>query len=208
MIAKKSLGKTMPRPSNKEERRKQIIQGLLEVMSEKGYENASIQAIGKACGLTPGLIHYHFKSKQEILVALIKSLSSLAQERYEGLLEGAKNPREKLEAFIDAALSLGEGADEKAVSAWVVIGAEAIRQPEVQILYQEIIERNKLELMERLSSCGSEANAVLTDTKIENISMMSLSSIVGAYQLATTAKDISPRNYASDTLKQFLFDFF
>jgi len=177
-------------------------------MSEKGYENASIQAIGKACGLTPGLIHYHFKSKQEILVALIKSLSSLAQKRYEGLLEGAKNQREKLEAFIDAALSLGEGADEKAVSAWVVIGAEAIRQPEVQILYQEIIERYKLELMERLSSCGSEANAELTGTKIENIAMMSLSSIVGAYQLATTSKDISPRNYASDTLKQFLFDFF
>lgn len=196
----------MPRPSNKEVRRKQIVQGLLEVMSEKGYENASIQAIGKACGLTPGLIHYHFKSKQEILVALIKSLSSLAQERYEGILEGAKNPREKLEAFIEAALSLGEGADEKAVSAWVVIGAEAIRQPEVQVLYQEIIERNKLELMKRLASCNLQENAQLTDNRIENIAMMSLSSIVGAYQLATTAKDISPRNYASNTLKKFLFD--
>ena len=198
----------MPRPSNKEQRRKEIVQGLLDVMSEKGYENASIQAIGKACGLTPGLIHYHFKSKQEILVALIKSLSLIAQERYEGLLETAKSPREKLEAFIDAALSLGEGADEKAVSAWVVIGAEAIRQPEVQILYQEIIKRNKLELMALLSSLDSETNAKLTNKNIENIAMMSLSSIVGAYQLATTAKEISTKNYASDTLKQFLFDFF
>ena len=198
----------MPRPSNKEQRRKEIVQGLLDVMSEKGYENASIQAIGKACELTPGLIHYHFKSKQEILVALIKSLSLIAQQRYEGLLENAKSPREKLEAFIDAALSLGEGADEKAVSAWVVIGAEAIRQPEVQILYQEIIKRNKLELMELLSSLNSETNAELTNKKIENIAMMSLSSIVGSYQLATTAKEISPKNYASDTLKQFIFGFF
>ena len=198
----------MPRPSNKEQRRKEIVQGLLDVMSEKGYENASIQAIGKASGLTPGLIHYHFKSKQEILVALIKSLSLIAQERYEDLLERAKSPREKLEAFIDAALSLGEGADEKAVSAWVVIGAEAIRQPEVQTLYQEIIERNKLELMELLSSLNSETNAELTNKKIENIAMMSLSSIIGAYQLATTAKEISPKNYASDTLKQFIFGFF
>ena len=198
----------MPRPSNKEQRRKEIVQGLLDVMSEKGYENASIQAIGKASGLTPGLIHYHFKSKQEILVALIKSLSLIAQERYEDLLERAKSPREKLEAFIDAALSLGEGADKKAVSAWVVIGAEAIRQPEVQILYQEIIKRNKLELMELLSSLDLETDAELTDKKIENIAMMSLSSIIGTYQLATTAKDISPRNYASDTLKKFVFDFF
>jgi len=90
----------------------------------------------------------------------------------------------------------------------VVIGAEAIRQPEVQILYQEIIKRNKLELMELLSSFNLETNAELTDKKIENIAMMSLSSIVGSYQLATTAKEISPKNYASDTLKQFIFGFF
>ena len=198
----------MPRPSNKEQRRKEIVQGLLDVMSENGYEKASIQSIAKACGLTPGLIHYHFKTKQEILVALIKSLSLIAQERYEGLLESAVSPRGKLEAFIDAALSLGEGADEKAVSAWVVIGAEAIRQPEVQILYQEIITRNKLELMKLLSSLDSEMNAKLINKKIENIAMMSLSSIIGAYQLATTVKEIAPKNYASDTLKQFIFDFF
>jgi len=198
----------VPRPSNKEERRKQIVQGLLDVMSENGYENASIQAIGKACGLTPGLIHYHFKSKQEILVALIKSLSSVAQERYQGLLESSRTTKEKLEAFIDAALSLGDGADEKAVSAWVVIGAEAIRQPEVRTLYQEIIKSNKLELIELLSSYSSEVNADLTDKQVENIAMISLSSIIGAYQLATTAKDISPRNYASVTLKQFIFNLF
>ena len=198
----------MPRPSNKAERRKQIVEGLLDVMSEKGYENASIQAIGKACGLTPGLIHYHFKSKQEILVALIKSLSSVAQERYEGLLESAKTPEEKLEAFIDAALSLGENSDEKAVSAWVVIGAEAIRQPEVQELYQEIIKRNKMELMERLSEYALDANTELTDQQIENIAMMSLASIEGAYQLATVAKEISPRDYAANMLKKFVFSSF
>lgn len=198
----------MPRPSNKAERRKQIVEGLLNVMSEKGYENASIQAIGKACGLTPGLIHYHFKSKQEILVALIKSLSSVAQERYEGLLESAMTPKEKLEAFIDAALSLGENSDEKAVSAWVVIGAEAIRQPEVQELYQEIIKRNKIELMELLAEYASESDAELTDSQIENMAMMSLASIEGAYQLATAAKEISPRDYASSTLKLLIYKFF
>lgn len=198
----------MPRPSNKTERRKQIVEGLLDVMSEKGYENASIQAIGKACGLTPGLIHYHFKSKQEILVALIKSLSSVAQERYEGLLESSETPKEKLEAFIDAALALDENADEKAVSAWVVIGAEAIRQSEVQVLYQEIVKGNKLELMQRLSDYALETKAELTDPQFENIAMISIAAIEGAYQLATAAKNISPRDYASTTLKMLIFKFF
>ncbi|WP_020406603.1 TetR/AcrR family transcriptional regulator [Hahella ganghwensis] len=195
----------MPRPSNKDERRKQIVEGLLEVMSKKGYENASIQAIGKACGLTPGLIHYHFKSKQEILVALIKTLSSIAWDRYEELLEKATSPKEKLEAFIDAALSLGPNSNEKAVSAWVIIGAEAIRQAEVQELYQEIINRNKLELIARLSEYATDTKAMLTAQNIENIAMMSIASIEGAYQLATTAKEISPKGYAADTVKRFIF---
>lgn len=198
----------MPRPSNKAERRRQIVEGLLNVMSEKGYDSASIQAIAKACGLAPGLIHYHFKNKQEILVSLIKSLASVAQERYEGLLQESCGAKQKLEAFIDAALSLGKNADEKAVSAWVVIGAEAIRQPEVRSIYQDIISRNKRELMARLSEYASDTNTKLSEQQLEKVAMMVLASIEGAYQLATTARDISPRNYAAETLKAFVFSFF
>jgi len=198
----------MPRPSNKVERRKQIVEGLLDVMSEKGYENASIQSIGKSCGLTPGLIHYHFKSKQEILVALIKSLSSIARGRYESLLEEATTPKQKLEAFIDSALALGKNSDEKAVSAWVVIGAEAIRQPEVRDLYEEIIGSNKEELIELLSEFAKESKCMLSDEEIESIAMMTLAAIQGAYQLATTAKNVSARDYAADTLRMFVFGLF
>ena len=47
----------MARPSNTEERRQQIVQGLLRVMAERGYERASIAEIARAAGLTPGLVH-------------------------------------------------------------------------------------------------------------------------------------------------------
>lgn len=198
----------MPRPSNKAERRKQIVEGLLDVMSTNGYENASIQSIGKACGLTPGLIHYHFKSKQEILVALIKSLSSVARDRYESLAEEAATPAQKLEAFIDSALALGKNSDEKAVSAWVVIGAEAIRQPEVRDLYEQIIRTNKEELVELLSVLSKESSRMLSEQEIENSAMMTLAAIQGAYQLATTASNVSPRDYAASTLRKLVFGLF
>lgn len=198
----------MPRPSNKAERRKQIVEGLLDVMSTNGYENASIQSIGKSCGLTPGLIHYHFKSKQEILVALIKSLSSVARIRYESLAEEATTPAQKLEAFIDSALALGKNSDEKAVSAWVVIGAEAIRQPEVRDLYEQIIRTNKEELVELLSVLSRESSRMLSEQEIENVAMMTLAAIQGAYQLAATASNVSPRDYAASTLRKLVFGLF
>ena len=58
----------MPRPSNTDARREQIVLGLQRVMAERGYEKATVSAIAQAAGLTPGLVHYHFKNKQEMLL--------------------------------------------------------------------------------------------------------------------------------------------
>lgn len=53
----------MPRPSNTAERQEQIVLGLLEVMAERGYEKASVASIARAAELSPGLVHYHFQTK-------------------------------------------------------------------------------------------------------------------------------------------------
>jgi TetR/AcrR family transcriptional repressor of bet genes len=195
----------MPRPSNTAQRRLEITQALLRVMSRSGYGNASIQAIAKEAGLKSGLIHYHFKTKQDILVELITWLADKAQQRYIILLKDADSIKGQLEAFIDSALSLGEGADEDAVAAWVVIGAEAIRQPEVQVSYQQVVSRNKNELNKLLHHYVEEKALPLPPSTIEYITAMILSSIVGTYQLAVAIKTDMPRDYAAITLKSMVF---
>ncbi len=64
----------MGRPSVKKERKLQITQGMMKVMATKGYDGASMPEIAKAAGLGQGLIHYHFKNKQEILVAVLSEI--------------------------------------------------------------------------------------------------------------------------------------
>ena len=59
--------------TNTHERRAQIVDGLLTVMATTGYEGATIVAIGKAAGLTSGLVHYHFATKDEVLLALVEA---------------------------------------------------------------------------------------------------------------------------------------
>ena len=54
----------------REERRAQIVDGLMRVLPEHGYERASVARIAKAAGLSPGLVHHHFENKQAILLAL------------------------------------------------------------------------------------------------------------------------------------------
>ena len=197
----------MARPSNTAQRRVEITQALLQEMSRSGYESASIQAIAKEAGLKSGLIHYHFKTKQEILVELIGWLADKAQQRYIALSKNAVNAQQRLAAFIDSALSLGGGADEAAVTAWVVIGAEAIRQPEVQVVYQQVVLRNQKELHKLLKQYGAEHGLVISQVDVEHVTAMALSAIVGAYQMAATVKDKMPTDYAAATLKHMMFSY-
>ena len=196
----------MPRPSNTNARRLQIIEAMMQVISENGYENASIQAIGKAAGLSSGLIHYHFKNKQEILIELIKSLWNTGLHRYTALTDLADTPEKRLNAFIDAALSLGDdSADEKTVAAWVVIGAEAIGQIEVQRTYQSMLTANKKTLLKILREYINSEGGSMSKPSLDALSTMIIASIEGAYQLSATAGDVAPRNYAAKTLKSMVF---
>jgi TetR/AcrR family transcriptional repressor of bet genes len=194
----------MGRPSNKEERRAQIILGLQVAMAQKGYEKASIQTIAKAAGLSSGLIHYHFKTKQEILVALINNLNNSAQDRFNAYLEQANTPTERLHAYIDAALALGADSDTTAVSAWVVISAEAVRLEEVQKIYQDTVQANIAQIEALLTDVKDEKALSLNKKEVKELASMILASIEGCYQLATTSQAVLPKGFAAKTLKKLI----
>jgi TetR/AcrR family transcriptional repressor of bet genes len=103
-------------------------------MAERGYAKATVQAIARAAHLTPGLIHYHFRSKQEVLIALIEGLAEVVRRR---LRSAAADPEHRLHAAIEA--FVGTEAGVEAEACWVVIGAEAVRQPEVRELYESMM---------------------------------------------------------------------
>lgn len=189
----------MGRPSNTEQRRAQIVEGLLLAMAEHGYDGASVQLIAEKSGLAPGLVHYHFKTKQEILLALIARLAALLEERFERRAKGVTSARARLYAFLDAHVALGADASPEAVACWVGIGAEAVRHAEIRAAYRDVI-RQSLEKLERL------VHAVLVDerridTACREIAAGLMAAIHGSYQLATAA-NAAPKGFAAPTLKR------
>ena len=48
----------------------QILAAAGEVFAQKGYDMATMQDITEKCGLSKGAIYHHFKSKEEIMLAL------------------------------------------------------------------------------------------------------------------------------------------
>ena len=190
----------MPRPSNTAQRRQEIVQGLQRVMAAQGYERTSVAQIAEAAGLTQGLIHYHFGSKQDILVALVVRIRRGIQERLERRLSRAGHgARARLRAYIDAHLALGPDSDQEAMACWVAIGAEALRQPEIRKIYSKALEQD-LSVLEGLlrDLLSSEGR---TTHSARAMAAGLLATIEGAYQLGCAAPGTIPRGSAAPMLK-------
>ena len=190
----------MARPTNTEQRRREIVEGLLSVMGEKGYEGASIQAIGKAAGLSPGLVHYHFETKQAVLLALVDTLASQLERRYELRAGSAADPQARLAAFIDAHVALDRDANPRAVAAWNVIGAESVRQVEVRTVYRQALARSLSEMRKLVRACLRADRRSTRDAG--RIAAALVSAIEGAYRIAAAAPRGLPTGYAAPMVRR------
>ncbi|HEY9103552.1 TetR/AcrR family transcriptional regulator [Chitinimonas sp.] len=186
----------MSRKSNTEARRAEIVEAMLAVMAQQGYEKATIQAVAKQAGLAPGLIHYHFKSKQEILLALVQAIARYAQQRYQTALGEAQAPVARLQAYLNAQLGLGEGAAPQMVAAWVMIGAEAVRQAEVREVYQTVIAAELASLTQMMGDCLVEAGR--SRAAAPDLAAGLLALMTGAFQLSSAAQAVMPTGYAAE----------
>ncbi len=191
----------MGRPKNTAQRRAQIVEGLLEVMSTRGYEGATVVAIAAAAGLAPGLVHYHFQTKQGILVALVERLVATAEARFAARLDqGEDTPRGRLDAWIDAHLAVGADADPGAVAAWVFVGAEAIRQDEVREVYGRAVASRAARATELLE--GVLVSEGRSTARVAELAALVVAAVEGAYQLGAAVPEALPAGFAAPSVQR------
>ncbi len=82
------------------ERRQEILEATLEIISEHGLEGATVSRIASAVGLTPGALYRHFPSR----AALISEANKLANERALVWIQAstASDPLRRLEQIAEA----------------------------------------------------------------------------------------------------------
>lgn len=99
----------MSRNKYPEETRKLIIDKSTQLFLEKGYENTTIQdIIDHLGGLTKGAVYHHFKSKNEILLAVMDNMyadNHLLDDWALILRDKHKCGKEKLKAMIIRSLT-------------------------------------------------------------------------------------------------------
>jgi TetR/AcrR family transcriptional repressor of bet genes len=190
----------MARPSNTDERRAQITRALTSVMAKRGYDGASVADVAKAAKLTPGLVHYHFKNKEEILLAALAALVERHDTRLGARLAEAGDPGAEVAGFIDFHLGLGADADPEALACWVLISGEALRNAKVRTRYQQAL-HGMVDRLAAIIARGVDAGAFSCPSPAVAASAL-MATIQGYFVLAAAAREVIPRGSAAAATKQ------
>ena len=189
----------MGRPSNTAERRADIVEAMVRVMARTGYAGASIAAIAEEAGLASGLVHYHFRSKQDVLLAVVDRLARTVDARFAIRSSSASSPRAELHAYVDAHLAEGSDADPAAVACWVALGAEALAQPEVRAAYGRVVEEDLERLVDIVRRTLKEEGGRAREAR--RIAAGLFAAIEGAFRLAAIAPGVIPAGSAAKTVR-------
>ncbi|MEA3296579.1 MAG: TetR/AcrR family transcriptional regulator [candidate division Zixibacteria bacterium] len=77
-----------------EKRRKQLLASARKLFVKKGYRGTTTEEIARKAGLTKGALYFHFKSKEDILLELVKSISESNRTALERELKQKVSPVE------------------------------------------------------------------------------------------------------------------
>ena len=80
-------------------RRMELIRAAAKLFRDQGYERTTVRDLGNAVGLQSGSLFYHFRTKEEILVAVMALGITATTEQLAAALSRAKTPRDKLTAL-------------------------------------------------------------------------------------------------------------
>lgn len=79
---------------------KLILQVAEEVLTEKGFHDASMDEIAQRVGIAKGTIYLHFPGKEDLIFTLLKRYAQEFLEGMDQIFALALSPRAKLEAML------------------------------------------------------------------------------------------------------------
>jgi len=95
-------------------KKKRIAETAMGLFLANGYRNTAMQDIADACGMSKGAVYLHFKSKKDLLLAIVILIDEGVQERVRAISQDpGLSDREKLREQIR--FQLGDLAENRAI---------------------------------------------------------------------------------------------
>jgi len=124
-----------------EKRRAQLIRAAGNVFAHKGYAGATTEDISRLAGVTKGALYFHFKSKEDIFLEVLKEKTDSYLKKIVHCLETETNIEKMMEYIIRVNFEMTEKQRYFAIEFW----QQAIKVPKVTDyvgrMHREIIGR-------------------------------------------------------------------
>ncbi|MBP1882975.1 transcriptional regulator BetI [Sinorhizobium mexicanum] len=141
----------MPKIGMEPVRRKALVDAALRVIGDQGTLSVTMSDIARTAGVSPALAHHYFGSKEQLLIATIRSLLAQLRDDAVAALQAAATPREKLSALIRVSFRAEQFAPET-IAAWLAFYSEAQRSEDVRRLLVIYARRLRSNLLASLRS--------------------------------------------------------
>ena len=90
-----------PRPNVTDERKSQIIAAAEDVFTQKGFDEARMDDIAEETGLSKGTLYLYFKSKDDIIIAILDRIFQREFKAFEQMDLSTISATEAINLFVD-----------------------------------------------------------------------------------------------------------
>lgn len=95
--------RTVAPPADEPGRRGQIVRAASAVLARQGYGDTSLKDVAREAGVAPGLLHYYFESKQELLLEVVVRMEREVISDWQAAVADIEDPIERIVAALDHA---------------------------------------------------------------------------------------------------------
>ncbi len=158
-------------------RREQIVEAALKLVATHGLGRLSIAAVARRVGLVPSGIYRHFRSKDEILAAMLDLIERRLIENVAASIAESPDPLEQLRGVLRRHIRfIREG---RAIPRIVFADETFIGHPERKYRVQEIL-RGYLRQVSAIIRLGQQQDQIRTGIDPETVAMMILGIVMPA----------------------------
>jgi TetR/AcrR family transcriptional regulator, transcriptional repressor of bet genes len=141
-------------------RKAALVKATIAEIGACGSLDVTVSQIARRAGVSSGLAHFYFGSKEEIFLAAMRHIMSSFGARAKAELAEAHSPRERLNAIIAASFDEDEFAPE-VISSWLTFYVRAQISDGARRLLHIYTSRLHSNLVFNLRHLTNEANAHL-----------------------------------------------
>ena len=142
--------------SDPDSARGRLLREAARLFRDKGYERTTVRDLAAAVGIQSGSLFHHFRTKEEILKAVMVETIRLNTALMQAAVDAAGTDREKLRALVRAELESINGQTGEAMAVLVYEWRSLSESSRTEVLaLRDIYEALWIEVLESLRAQGA-----------------------------------------------------